>query len=42
MPKKIEGARIALLDMSLQKTKMQMGVQVLISDPEKLDAVRQR
>ncbi|XP_047144965.1 T-complex protein 1 subunit alpha [Hydra vulgaris] len=42
MPKKIVGARIALLDMSLQKSKMHMGVQVLIQDPEKLDAVRQR
>jgi len=42
MPKKIENAKIALLDFSLQKAKMHLGVQVLIEDPEKLEAVRQR
>ena len=42
MPKKIKGAKIALLDFSLQKAKMHLGVQVLIEDPEKLEAVRQR
>ena len=42
MPKKVQGAKIALLDFSLQKAKMHLGVQVLIEDPEKLDAVRQR
>lgn len=42
MPKKILNAKIACLDFSLQKTKMKMGVQVLITDPEKLDAIRAR
>lgn len=42
MPKKIEKAKIACLDFSLQKAKMKLGVQVLITDPEKLDAIRQR
>ena len=42
MPKKIVGAKIALLDCSLQKAKMHLGVQVVIDDPEKLDAIRQR
>jgi T-complex protein 1 subunit alpha len=42
MPKKIVNAKIACLDFSLQKTKMKMGVQVLITDPEKLDAIRAR
>ncbi|XP_063706746.1 T-complex protein 1 subunit alpha [Culicoides brevitarsis] len=42
MPKKITNAKIACLDFSLQKTKMKMGVQVLITDPEKLDAIRAR
>lgn len=42
MPKKVKDAKIALLDFSLQKAKMHLGVQVLIEDPEKLDAVRQR
>nr|SVE94137.1 EOG090X033I [Simocephalus serrulatus] len=42
MVKKITNAKIACLDFSLQKTKMKMGVQVLVTDPEKLDAIRQR
>ncbi|CAK1541277.1 unnamed protein product [Leptosia nina] len=42
MPKKILNAKIACLDFSLQKTKMKMGVQVLVSDPEKLEAIRAR
>lgn len=42
MPKKIVNAKIACLDFSLQKTKMKMGVQVLITDPEKLDGIRAR
>lgn len=42
MVKKIVGAKIACLDFSLQKTKMKMGVQVLIENPDQLDAVRQR
>lgn len=42
MPKKIVNAKIACLDFSLQKTKMKLGVQVLVSDPEKLEAIRAR
>ncbi|KAL0274641.1 UNVERIFIED_CONTAM: hypothetical protein PYX00_002727 [Menopon gallinae] len=42
MPKKIVNAKIACLDFSLQKTKMKLGVQILINDPDKLEAVRQR
>uniref|UniRef100_A0A182TLV2 T-complex protein 1 subunit alpha n=1 Tax=Anopheles melas TaxID=34690 RepID=A0A182TLV2_9DIPT len=42
MPKKIANAKIACLDFSLQKTKMKMGVQVLITDPEKLEGIRAR
>jgi len=42
MPKKIENAKIAFLDFSIQKSKMHMGVQVLIDDPEQLGAVRER
>ncbi|KAL4218438.1 Alpha subunit of chaperonin-containing T-complex [Mactra antiquata] len=41
-PKKVVGAKIACLDFSLQKTKMKMGVQVLIEDPDQLEKVRQR
>lgn len=42
MPKKIVNAKIACLDFSLQKTKMKMGVQVLINDPTKLEGIRAR
>lgn len=42
MPKKIVNAKIACLDFSLQKTKMKMGVQVLINDPDKLEGIRAR
>lgn len=42
MPRKITNAKIACLDFSLQKTKMKMGVQVMINDPEKLEAIRAR
>ncbi|KAH8382318.1 hypothetical protein KR009_002895 [Drosophila setifemur] len=42
MPKKVLNAKIACLDFSLQKTKMKMGVQVLINDPDKLEAIRAR
>lgn len=42
MPKRVANAKIACLDFSLQKAKMKMGIEVLITDPEKLEAVRQR
>ncbi|KAJ4433597.1 T-complex protein 1 subunit alpha [Periplaneta americana] len=42
MPKKIANAKIACLDFSLMKSKMKLGVQVLVTDPEKLEALRQR
>ncbi|OAD54628.1 T-complex protein 1 subunit alpha [Eufriesea mexicana] len=42
MSKRIVNAKIACLDFSLQKTKMKLGVEVLITNPEKLEAVRQR
>lgn len=42
MTKKVANAKIACLDFSLQKAKMHMGVQVLVTDPEKLEAIRQR
>lgn len=42
MPKSVLNAKIACIDFSLQKAKMHLGVQVLITDPEKLDAIRQR
>ncbi|XP_072394087.1 T-complex protein 1 subunit alpha [Diabrotica undecimpunctata] len=42
MPKKVVNAKIACLDFSLQKAKMKMGVQVLITDPNQLEAIRTR
>ncbi|KAM3403140.1 hypothetical protein ACQJBY_006728 [Aegilops geniculata] len=42
MPTKVMAAKIACLDFNLQKTKMQMGVQVLVSDTRELEKIRQR
>lgn len=42
MPMRIAPARIACLDVNLQKSKMQMGVQVLVSDPKELEKIRER
>ncbi|KAJ6344415.1 hypothetical protein OIU76_006019 [Salix suchowensis] len=42
MPMKVSPARVACLDFNLQKTKMQLGVQVLVNDPRELDKIRQR
>merc|ERR1711909_67777 len=42
MAKKVVNAKIACLDFSLQKEKMKLGIQVLVNDPEKLEAIRQR
>jgi len=42
MPKRITVPKIACLDFSLQKSKMKMGVQVLVEDPDQLEAIRQR
>ncbi|XP_049804313.1 T-complex protein 1 subunit alpha [Schistocerca nitens] len=42
MPKRVTNAKIVCLDFSLQKVKMKLGIQVLITDPEKLEGIRQR
>jgi T-complex protein 1 subunit alpha len=42
MPKKIKGAKIALLDVNLQKEKLKMGVQVTITDPNEIDGVQKK
>lgn len=42
MAKRIENAKVACLDFSLQKTKMKLGVEVLITNPEALEAIRDR
>jgi T-complex protein 1 subunit alpha len=42
MPRSVKNAKIALLDFNLTKAKMDMGVHVIVTDPEKLKAIRQR
>ncbi|KAJ9171224.1 hypothetical protein P3X46_014616 [Hevea brasiliensis] len=42
MPTRVAPARIACLDFNLQKTKMQLGIQVLVTDPRELEKIRQR
>ncbi|KAG8065640.1 hypothetical protein GUJ93_ZPchr0004g39810 [Zizania palustris] len=42
MPTRVTPARIACLDFNLQKTKMQLGIQVLVTDPRELEKIRQR
>lgn len=40
MPKRITNAKIALLDINLQRAKMPMGVSITITDPKKIDEIR--
>lgn len=40
MPRKIINAKVAVLDMNLQKAKMHLGISVKVTDPEKLEAIR--
>ena len=42
MPRVVTNAKIACLDFSLQKVKMKLGVQLLVSDPDQLDKMRDR
>jgi T-complex protein 1 subunit alpha len=42
MKKRIIGAKIACLDINLQKARMQLGVQILVDDPNQLDEIRKR
>lgn len=42
MKKRITNAKIACLDINLQKTRMQLGVQILVDDPNQLEQIRKR
>lgn len=42
MPRHVPNAKIACLDMNLQKARLAMGVQVLVQDPAELEKIRQR
>jgi len=41
MVKVVNNAKIACLDMNLQKSRMKMGIQVLVSDPKELEKIRE-
>ena len=42
MPKEVKGAKIACLNFSLQKMKLPLGISVVVDDPDKLQAIRDR
>ena len=42
MPSRVVNAKIALLDFNLQKHKMQMGIQVVVTDTKQVEEIRQR
>ena len=42
MPKRVTTPKIACLDMGLMKSKMKMGVQVVVTEPSQLEAIHKR
>lgn len=42
MPTIINDAKIAVLDMNLQKERMKLGVQITVEDPQQLEKIRER
>lgn len=42
MPTRIQGAKIAILDMNLSKERMKLGVQITVDDPQQLEQIRAR
>ncbi|KAH8155289.1 uncharacterized protein LAJ45_00299 [Morchella importuna] len=42
MPTRIQNAKIACLDINLQKARMALGVHITIDDPQQLEAIRER
>jgi T-complex protein 1 subunit alpha len=42
MKKKVLGAKIACLDMNLQKVRMHLGVNIVVDDPDALEDIRKR
>ena len=42
MPTRIRDAKIACLDMNLQKERMKLGVQITVDDPSQLEKIRER
>lgn len=42
MKTRVQGAKIACLDINLAKQRMHLGVHITIDDPEQLEAIRAR
>jgi T-complex protein 1 subunit alpha len=42
MKKRVTNAKIACLDINLTKARMQLGVQILVEDPNQLEEIRKR
>lgn len=42
MPTSVQNAKIALLDFDLRVTKLKLGIQIIVSDPKELEAIRRR
>jgi len=42
MPRRVTGAKVACLDLNLQRMKMQLGVTINLDDPSQIDAVLQK
>lgn len=42
MPTRVTNVKLALLDINLQKHKLQMGVQIVVSDTKQVEEIRQR
>lgn len=42
MKTRVTNAKIACLDINLQKARMQLGVQIVVENPEELEAIRRR
>lgn len=42
MKTKITGAKIAVLDMNLQKARMHLGVNIVVDNPDQLESIRRR
>lgn len=42
MPRLVNGVKVACLDMNLQKARMHMGIQIVVTDPKELEKIRER
>lgn len=42
MKTRVTNAKIACLDINLQKQRMQLGVQIVVEDPDQLENIRKR